>query len=85
MELFISSLKASIIFMRWDFRSESCFLGVLEYPGLAVVGKLGSDEAGLYWVLLFMFLCLSLVICFFLVLTSLSVSDWSYVELCDLG
>ena len=46
---FISSLKASIIFMRWDFRSLSCFSGMLSYPGLAVVVQLGSDGAKLHW------------------------------------
>ena len=34
---FISSLKASIIFIRLDLRSFSCASGVLGYPGLAVV------------------------------------------------
>ena len=40
-ELFMSS------FMRQDeiFRSESCFSAVLGYPGLGVMGKLGSDDA----------------------------------------
>jgi hypothetical protein len=47
-ELFISSLKASITFMRSDFRSESCFSGVLGFPGLAVVGELGSDGVKLH-------------------------------------
>jgi hypothetical protein len=31
--------------MRYDFKSESCFSGVLVYPGLRVVGVLGSDVA----------------------------------------
>ena len=31
--------------MRYDFKSESCFLGMLGYPGLTVVGVLGSDDA----------------------------------------
>ena len=31
--------------MRWDFRSESCFSGVLGTPGIAVFGELGSDDA----------------------------------------
>ena len=30
--------------MRYDFKSESCFLGVLGYPGLAEVGVLVSDD-----------------------------------------
>jgi hypothetical protein len=38
-------LKSSIIIMRSDFRSESYFSGVLGYPGLAMVGELGSDDA----------------------------------------
>jgi hypothetical protein len=33
----------SIILMRFDFESESCFSGVLGYPGITVVGELGSD------------------------------------------
>jgi hypothetical protein len=43
-ELFISFLKFSIIIMRCYFKSESWFSGVLGYPGLAVVGELGSDD-----------------------------------------
>jgi hypothetical protein len=39
----MSSLRSSVIFMRWDFRPASCFSGVVGYPGLAVVGELGSD------------------------------------------
>jgi hypothetical protein len=31
--------------MKCDFKSESCFSGVLGYQGLAVVGELGSDDA----------------------------------------
>jgi hypothetical protein len=31
--------------MRYDFKSTSCFTGVLGNPGSAVVGKLGSDDA----------------------------------------
>jgi hypothetical protein len=38
--------------MRYDFKSKSCFLGVLGYPGLAVVGVLGSDDAKWSWFLL---------------------------------
>jgi hypothetical protein len=44
-ELCMSFSKSSLIIMRSDFRSESCFYGVMLYPGLAVVGKLGSDDA----------------------------------------
>lgn len=39
-ELFISSLTASIIFMRRYFRLESSSSGVLGDPGLAVEGEL---------------------------------------------
>jgi hypothetical protein len=39
----MSFLKSSI-FMRSDFRSISCFSGVMVYPGLSMVG-LGSDDA----------------------------------------
>jgi hypothetical protein len=35
--------------MRYDFKSESCFLGVLGYLGLPVVGVLGSDDAEWFW------------------------------------
>jgi hypothetical protein len=31
--------------MRYDFKSESYFSHLLGYPGLAVVGVLGSDGA----------------------------------------
>jgi hypothetical protein len=41
----MSFLKSSIIIMRCDFTSESLFSGVLGYPGYAVVGELGSDDA----------------------------------------
>jgi hypothetical protein len=44
-ELFMSYLKSSIIIMRCDFKSESCFSVVLGYPGLAVVGELDSEGA----------------------------------------
>ena len=71
--------------MRWDFKSEFCFLGVLGYPGLDVLGELCSVAAGWHWLLLLIFLCLPLAIWFFLALTGLNVSDWSYVELCDVG
>jgi hypothetical protein len=43
--LFLSYLKSSIIIMRCDVKSESCFSGVLGYPGLAVVGELDSEDA----------------------------------------
>jgi hypothetical protein len=35
-------LKYSIINMRSDFKSKSFFSSVLGYPGLAMVGELGS-------------------------------------------
>jgi hypothetical protein len=44
-ELFMSFLKSSIFIMRCDFISHSCFSGVLEYPGLAVVGELAYDDS----------------------------------------
>ena len=47
-ELFMSFLMSSIITIiikRSDFRPESCFSGVLGYPGLAVVGVLDYDDA----------------------------------------
>ena len=51
----MSYLKFSIIIMRCDFTSESCFSGMLKYPGLIVVGELGSDDAKKPWFLLLMF------------------------------
>jgi hypothetical protein len=44
-ELFIFFLKSSIIIISCDFKSESCFSDVLGYPGLTMVGELGSDDA----------------------------------------
>jgi hypothetical protein len=43
--LFMSFLKSSISIMRCDFKLESCFSGVLDYPGLIVVGEPDSDDA----------------------------------------
>ena len=40
----MSFLNSSIIIMRYDFKSESCFSGVLGYLGLAMVEDLGSDD-----------------------------------------
>jgi hypothetical protein len=34
------------------------FFGMLEHPGLAVVGEMGSDDAKSPWFLLLIFLCL---------------------------
>ena len=42
---FISFLKSSIIIIRSDFISMSCFSGVMVNPGLATVGEFGSDDA----------------------------------------
>ena len=53
------------------FKSESCFSGVLEFPGLSVVGELCSDDAKVYWFLLLMALCLLLAIHLSLVLAVL--------------
>ena len=53
-------LKFPISIMKYDFKSESCFSGVLGYLGLTVVGALGSDDARHYWFLLLRFcVCLS--------------------------
>ena len=41
----MSFLKSSTSIIRYDFKSESSFSSVLEYPSLAVVGVLGSDDA----------------------------------------
>ena len=48
-DLFISSLKASIIFIRLDLRSFSCASVVLGYPGLALVGFVGSEVVIFPW------------------------------------
>jgi hypothetical protein len=69
----MSSLRSSNIFMRWDFRTESCFSCVLGYPGLAVVGDLSSDVAKWHWFLLLM----PFTIWLSQVLTGLAVSDWT--------
>jgi hypothetical protein len=42
--------------MRCDFKSESCFSGVLGYPELDLVGILGSDDAKWSWFLFVRFL-----------------------------
>ena len=68
------SLKSYIIIMRYDFKPKSCFSGVLVYPGLAVVGGLGSDDAMWPWFLLLKFF--PLAIQFSLVLAGLAVSDY---------
>lgn len=71
----MSTLRSPIIFMRRDFRSESCLSGVLGYPGLAVVRKMSFDCAKWHWCLLLMFLSLSLIIWLSQVLTGLTVPD----------
>ena len=63
--------------MRYDFKSESCFSSVLGYPGLAVVGVLGSDYAEWSWFLLVRFLLLPFAIWQSLVLDVLAVFGWS--------
>jgi hypothetical protein len=40
----MSFLKSSVIILRYDFKSESCFSGVLGYPGLAMVEELSSID-----------------------------------------
>ena len=54
-------LRASFIFMRWDFSLESCFSDVLGYPGHALIGELGSDDGKLHLDLLLIFLSLHMV------------------------
>ena len=64
--------------MRYDFKSSSCFSHVGReswYPGFAVVGELGSDDAMLPWFLLVTFLHLPFVIWLSLLLTGLALSD----------
>ena len=70
-------LRSSTSIMRYDFESESCFSGVLGYPGLAEVGVLGSDDGEWSWFLLVRFLHLPFVIWESLVLVVIVVSGWS--------
>jgi hypothetical protein len=63
--------------MRYNFKSESCFSGVLGYSGLAVVGVVCSDGAQWSWFLLVRFLHLPFAIWKSLVLYVLAVSGWS--------
>jgi hypothetical protein len=58
----MSYLKSTTSIMRYEFKSESCFSGVLVYPGLDVVGILGSDDAEWSWFLLVRFLHLPFII-----------------------
>ena len=46
------------------------------YPRLAVVGELDSDDAKVYWLLLLMVLCFSLVMWLSLVSAGLGVFGW---------
>ena len=62
-ELLIFFLKSSTSIMRYDFKSDSCFSGVLGYPGLTVLGILGSDDDEWPWFLLVRFLHLPFAIC----------------------
>ena len=55
-------LKSSTSIMRYDLKSESCFSGVLGYPGLIVVCVLGSYDAEWSWFLLVIFIQLSFAI-----------------------
>ena len=59
-ELLKSFLMSSTSIKRYDFKSESCILGVLGYPGLAELGVLGSDDGEWSWFLLVRFLHLPL-------------------------
>ena len=43
--VYVFLLRNSIIIMRCDLKSVSWFYCILEYPGLTVVGELGSDDA----------------------------------------
>jgi hypothetical protein len=71
----MSFLNSSIIIMRCDFKSESCFSCVLGYPQLSIVEKLVSDDSNYPWFLLLMFLPLPLTIWLSLLLAGLAVSD----------
>jgi hypothetical protein len=67
-ELLMPFLKSSTTIMRYDFKSESCFSGLLGCPGLIVVGVLGSGDTQCSLFLLVRFLCLPFTICKYLVL-----------------
>jgi hypothetical protein len=55
-------LKSSTTIMRYDVKSVSYFSGVLGFPGLVVLGILGSDDAQCSWFLLVRFLRLPFAI-----------------------
>jgi hypothetical protein len=61
-ELLMPLLKSFTSIMRYDFKSEFCFLGVLGYLALAVLGVLGSDDVKWSWFLLVRFLSLTFAI-----------------------
>jgi hypothetical protein len=69
--------KSSTTIMKYDFKSVSCFLGVLGYPGLIVVGVLSSDDAQCSWFLLVIFLHLP-----FSGVNAQAISGWSLILLC---
>ena len=76
----MSFLKSSISIMKYDFKSTSCFYGVLRNPGLAMenpVLQLGSDGAKYSWFLLVTFSHLPFTIFLSLVLDILVVSGCS--------
>jgi hypothetical protein len=66
-ELLKPLLISSTSIMRYDFKSKSCFSGVLGYPGLSELGVLSSDD-GESWFLLVRFLHLP----FYLVISGVS-------------
>ena len=72
----MSFLCCYSIIMTSDFKSKSCFSGVLGYPGLAAVGEFGSDAAILPWFVLVMFLHLPFAICLSLELVGLLLGGW---------
>jgi hypothetical protein len=43
--IYVLLMSFSIIVIRSDFRSISYFSGMMVYPGLAMVGEFGSDDA----------------------------------------
>jgi hypothetical protein len=71
-KLFISSLKASTIVMRWDFMPEYWFSGMLRYPGLAWWEKWIPMVPDCLTSVAYV-LCLPLAICLSLLLAGLDV------------
>ena len=76
-DLLMSFSISSTSIMKYDFKSESCFSDVLGYPGLSVLGVLGSDDSEWSWFLLVGFLGLPFTIWQSLVLDILAVSGCS--------